>query len=228
MYPNLCECKIDYKLKPNSTTECEAFCENCTDGTCIEPHHCECLSGFQMNENYVCERICLPECIFGECVNGTCICDDGFSLFNQSTHNCQPYFENSCDDATCKDDNTFERESTTEDSIEIIEEFKCSPPCEIEECKGNNNNNEGCTNGTCISPGVCKCFDGFELHPSTPFLCVLENDTVIESAPVKAIITNYISLTLALLIVGLAGITLILLLNRRNCKVNYNVDEKGK
>lgn len=128
--------------------------------------------------------------------------------------------------------------------------MQCSPPCENGECKGNNYcdcqegyqlhyikenycepicgiDEEGCTNGTCISPGLCKCFDGFELRASSPFVCVLKV-AAMKNPHFKAIATNYINLILALSIVMITGITLILLLNRRHRKVNYNVDEKGK
>lgn len=224
VYPNQCECMVDYKFEFNSTNVCKALCENCTDGTCIEPNICKCLDGFTMNEDNFCEKVCDPGCVFGKCVNGECICEEGFQLFNQSTFDCQPNFEISCINGTCTDNTTSVWEDTTETNEENTEcegKNNCEPICGI--------NKEGCTNGTCIPPGRCECFDGFELHPSSPFVCVLENMTSIESAPVKAIITNYISLILALVIFGLMGITLILWLNRRNChKVNYNVDEKGK
>lgn len=207
------------------------LCENCTDGTCAEPNICRCLDGFRMSEENLCEKMCLPDCIFGECVKGACICEEGYRLFNQSTHNCQPTVDNSCIYGTCGDNDTPVWEGTDETTAE----FECSPPCRNGECKGNTScelvcgtNEEDCANGTCISSGECKCFDGFELHPSSPFVCVLENMTSIESAPVKAIITNHISLILALLIVGVTLITLIFLLNRRNHKVDYNVDKKGK
>lgn len=250
--PNQCECILNYKFEINSTYICEAQCENsCTHGTCVKPNHCECLDGFKMNEKNECEKICLPDCIFGECVNGTCVCETGFRLFNQSTYNCQPYCEKPCVNGTCNGNNTCLCDDGLELSDENVCEMICSPPCENGECMGNNYcdcqdgyqidyvkvnhcepicgiDEEGCVNGTCISPGLCKCFDGFELYPSNPFVCVLKGVAAMKSAPYKAIVSNYVYLILALLIVVFTGITLILLVNRRHRKVNYNVDEKGR
>lgn len=210
VYPNQCKCMNGYQFKFGSTNECEAICENCTDGTCVAPNLCKCFDGFEMNEN-VCEKICRPECVSGDCVNGTCVCDDGLQIV----------------DGICADVTT-----TTEFEDFFDENDQYSTPSKNGECNGINNckpicGNEGCANGTCISTGVCKCLEGF--HPSSSFVCVLDNITAIESAPVKAVMSNYISIILAMLIVALmAVILIILLLNRRNCKVNYNVDEKGK
>lgn len=251
VYPNQCECMDAYTFKFNSANVCEAFCENCTNGICVEPSRCVCLDGFKMTENNVCERMCQPECISGECVNGTCICEDGqhlvsgtctdnnFSEWNDigTTENVQ------CLTPPCENEDDLQLVTGTIDAVEwddvyeTTENVQCVPPCENRETLINATtcgiNNEGCTNGTCVS-GVCTCFDGYELNPSSPpFVCIVdEKITAIESAPlpVKAIVTNYNSLILALLIVGLTGITLIFLLyiRFRNCKVNYNVDEKGK
>lgn len=243
-YPNQCECNAGYKFE--SANVCEPHCENCTHGTCVEPNHCKCLDGFKMSENNVCEKICLPECIFGECVNGTCVCETGFHLVNESTYNCQPFSEKPCVNGTCIGNDTC-----LCDDDEINDEIQCSPPCENGKCKGKNFcdcqdgyqlhyvkenycepicgvDEEGCTNGTCTLPGICKCFDGFELFPSSPFVCVLKEVAAMKNAPFKAIVTNYINLILAVLIVIFTGITLILLVNRRHRKINYNVDEKGR
>lgn len=185
---------------------CAAFCENCTNGICVAPNDCECLGGFKLTENNVCEQICQPECIFGECVNGTCICEDGLQLIN----------------GTCVDDSNIPEWDDVIETTENVESPPYDPIC--------GTNNESCTNGTCVSPGECKCFDGYEINPSNPFECVLGIITASESSPdpVTANIANYVTFIVALLIVGLTGTTLIILLYRWNCKVNYNVDEKGK
>ncbi|KAG4080697.1 hypothetical protein HA402_013227 [Bradysia odoriphaga] len=227
VYPNQCECNDGYVFASTSANVCEAFCQNCTNGICVEPNICECSIGFSMTERNVCEKLCAPECISGKCVDGICICDNGLQLFNGI---CVVITTTESQDVFATTD-TFETEA--EMTSTTTEYIQCS--CESEECEGVNNcipvcgiNKEGCINGTCISPGVCKCFDGFELYPSSPYECVLEKIAAIESAPVKAYITNYISLILVLLIVALTGTTLILWLSRRNRKVNYNVDEKEK
>lgn len=206
---------------------CEAFCENCTNGICVAPNDCECLGGFKLTENNVCEQICQPECIFGECVNGTCICEDGLQLVNGTcvVDNNIPEWEDVIETTEHVEDVTDTTENV-DDVIETTEYVECSPPCDPI-C---GTNNESCTNGTCISPGECKCFDGYEVNPSNPFECVLGIITASESTPdpLTANIANYVSFIVALLIVGLTGTTLIILLYRWNCKVNYNVDEKGK
>lgn len=195
-----------------------------------------------MTESNRCEKSCVPECIFGKCVNGQCICDSGFQLYDgiciqtTSTTSTTTSTTSTTTSATTKavvvDVTTeyFEIDDVTTENV------PCNT-CESEDCDddGKNEclpfcgrNKEICVNGTCISPGVCECFDGFGLLPNSLFVCVLEEIATVQSAPVRAHLTNYVSLIVVLLIVSLMTITLILLLYRRNCKVNYNVDEKGK
>ncbi len=184
-----------------------------------------------MTESNVCERICLPGCIFGECINGMCICENGFELENGiCIDKTTPEWEDDSIKTTTTDDSEFEDPYI----ITSTDNFESECSCENEDCSGDNNcqpdcgiTTEGCINGSCIALGECKCFDGFQLYTSSPYVCVLEQQiAAIESAPIKAYLTNYVSVIVGLLIVGVMGITLILLLNRR--KVNYNVDEKGE
>lgn len=105
-----------------------------------------------------------------------------------------------------------------------------SPPCENGECMGNNccDCQDGCINGTYIAPGLCICSDGFELCPTNPFVCVLKGVAAMKNAPLKANVITYVHLILALFIVLFSAIILIWLVNRRQRKVNYNVDKKGR
>lgn len=225
LLPNQCACINGYVFASHSSNQCEAFCENCINGICTEPNHCECLNGFRMNGNSVCERMCLTDCIFGDCVNGECVCEEEFQLEN----------------GTCVDKSTLEWDSvgvTNEISGKSNDDFVVTTGntvchCDNEGCEDDclpvcGFNQEACINGTCISPGICKCFDGFELSPSNSLVCVLERIADIESAPVKAYITSYVGLIVgAIILVAFMGMTLTLLLYRRNIKVNYNVDKKG-
>ncbi|KAJ6647478.1 Epidermal growth factor-like protein [Pseudolycoriella hygida] len=302
--PNQCECWAGYTSKLNSINQCEAFCDNCTNGICIEPNNCKCLDGFLMTDNNYCEKLCVPECISGKCVNGYCGCEHGFQLFNQSI--CLPLEETSTEaihspsapdndecnkndncDNVCGDDNECTNGTTcvlqgTQSVCVALEEtttetIQSTPPFDNVECNGNCdnicgdvkdnctngtcvlqgkqsicvqseestteaiqspapfNNNECngncdnvcgdgtvCINGTCILTGMCECFEGFQLDPFNPSLCVRQQTTS------AAIIVNYISFITAFFIIVLMGTIFIFLLNRRSCKVNYNVDEKER
>ncbi|XP_055596067.1 protein draper-like [Uranotaenia lowii] len=190
--PNVCECNTGYKSKTNFS--CEPFCDptyvNCTHGVCVKPNVCECHDSYNLtrvDDHEECQPVCdfLPN-------NTICIapgehrCQDGHELGHPHGH-CVPTCEQDCGNGTCSAPNFCEcdfgfnydisnktctsvcekmcrPESGTCENLlckclegyqNLENSFQCSPVC------------DRCLNGHCIAPGVCQCFEGFQLSNVT-------------------------------------------------------------
>lgn len=154
--PNNCSCHPNYRSKkvyvylPASKIEvntCQLYCfPPCANNThCIEDNICACNDLYHLGRNG-CEKICDPECIFGECENGTCVCEPGFKLAVNSTHNCEPYCNVTCKNGHCVDGKVCK----CDDGYTLHNDTECIPVCD-----------KTCVNGTCFEPNICECFEGY-------------------------------------------------------------------
>lgn len=174
--PNECACNVGYQLKNGSLNECQPICEpNCKNGKCIS-NECVCNKGYHFKSLNECEPKCEPQCENGDCTSPNyCKCRDGYRLGNGSFHECTPICSSECDQYghciqpnLCECNNGYEK-SNNSNNASII----CCPIC---------NSPEDCTNGMCITSGICNCFAWFRLNHTDNYKSTVElEDTLIEA-----------------------------------------------
>lgn len=196
--PNICECLEGFRKF--SDFQCEPVCSNCENGECLSPGVCDCNIGFEKNSQDVCQPICDPSCLNGFCVApNVCKCNNGFEKYLKS-YECleKQVIEDhqsclkSCKNGTCVDGECichpdFEmysgkcsKKCTKEctngkcledlcvcpDNYKLSDDFTaCLPICSFED-------GHDCIFGDCISPQVCKCFDGYRFLDDRNCTCV--------------------------------------------------------
>lgn len=117
-----CHCLDDeqrvsgYQLENDAQTICTRA--NCEHGFCASPFDCQCVEGFEKNENSTCvanNETCIdastlcngtaPEqcdCINGVCAaNGTCFCLNGYQMSGKWANRCEPQCSQECVSCTC-------------------------------------------------------------------------------------------------------------------------------
>lgn len=107
-------------------------------------------------------------------------------------------------------------------------EYYCEPICNIPNndvlytgfYNDYSNTNNGCINGTCIAPNICKCYDGFKLSELNYHTCVetnINNKFLRELEPSSVIQIRNISIGIGICIFVIAIVIFIVLY--RKCKV---------
>lgn len=171
------------RLRDNISSICME--NNCKNGICVTPYDCECLEGFEKDENFICvaaNEICIDDpancngttdtpmcsCINGVCSsNNTCICVNGFKMSDDRSDVCEPHCYKECQNGFCINPDSCECNVGYQRGYNESEWHICQPICDTELDDSN-----GCVNGTCIKPGVCECFEGFELDSQFNFTCI--------------------------------------------------------
>lgn len=127
---------------------CQVYCyPPCgANSRCTENNNCVCNEGYHLLKSD-CEKICDPECLFGQCENGICVCEPGFKLAANSTYNCEPYCNVTCKNGQCVDGNSCKCD---EGYVLNNNDTECEPVCD-----------KVCINGTCLAPNICECHEGF-------------------------------------------------------------------
>lgn len=79
--PEECQCFEGYNVSETNKFMCNPICEpNCINGFCEEPNSCVCQEGYRLDDDgYSCLKNCSNECVYGNCSNGFCVCEDGWS-----------------------------------------------------------------------------------------------------------------------------------------------------
>lgn len=168
------------QIRENFTAICSD--SNCKNGVCLTPFSCECLDGFEKNENSTCVMVnetCVDEpelchgnstdeicnCINGLCLNNHCVCVQGYKESDVHDELCVPDCVGGCANGFC---NT--PESCICDAGYQLDNSNGSQSCQPI-CNSDIENESGCINSICIEPNVCKCYEGFELSQNNTFLC---------------------------------------------------------
>ncbi|XP_075154181.1 uncharacterized protein LOC142227544 [Haematobia irritans] len=143
-------------------TNCNPICEpNCDNGECQAPNNCVCNKGYQMNPSKICEPVCTISCGFGKCIRPeTCECDNGYK-YSRDRKTCEPECLNTCPgNSKCVGPNQCVcnrgYQALNDDADKNL---TCEPICTF-----------GCTNGTCVRPELCECFNGFFMN-TTSHIC---------------------------------------------------------
>lgn len=112
-----CHCLNDYqrvsgyRLHIDDPSICTKA--NCLNGFCATPNDCECIEGFEKDDNLECipvNETCIDEpmlcnstapemcdCINGVCAtNGTCVCLNGYKMTEKWTNRCEPLCSEEC------------------------------------------------------------------------------------------------------------------------------------
>lgn len=156
----------------------------CQNGFCATPYDCECLDGFEKDEQSNCvavEETCIDDpancngtdtatcnCINGVCIsNNTCVCVNGFKMIDGHTNLCEPHCSLECRNGFCINPDSCECDSGYQRGYNESEWNICHPICDPDI-----DDYYGCINGTCIKPGVCECYEGFELDLQANFTCI--------------------------------------------------------
>lgn len=99
------------RLRENETKICTEA--NCLNGFCSSPDNCECLDGYEKDENLLCAAVnetCIDDsgncnvtfdrpcyCINGICTaNGSCVCVNGFKMSENHNNQCEPECTKEC------------------------------------------------------------------------------------------------------------------------------------
>lgn len=204
------------------------------------------------SDRRACQRLCNPKCVFGECIDGRCECELGFRIVNGSEHICEPHCDKPCLNGKCSGSNVC----VCDDDFLLNDDLECTPICLCVGGSCNERNkcqcdagfrlqqlddggdicepicgaiDENCTNGTCLLPGECLCFDGFEKSRSSDFICVeLGSETARQEVVlVYRGYTRYLYVVY-IVVTGITAVVLVLLILRRHRKVDYSVKKAGK
>lgn len=100
--------------------------------------------------------LCPAGCKNGNCVNGSCVCFEGYILGMGSTSNCVPVCINGCRNGKCTSPDICE----CDPGYRLVENV-CKPRCSQE-----------CIGGFCAAPEQCGCERGYAISQVNPFLCV--------------------------------------------------------
>jgi len=149
-------CCVGYRPDPY-TGQCVPDCghnspDNCRNGFCRAPGHCECFNEFVRNDQGACIHTCPIACQHGRCyLNGTCVCQAGYTLDEETRLFCRAHCPKACGTheecvapGRCECSTGYRRTS----------ELGCQPICAPD-----------CGYGKCVAPNQCECFPGFIKRP---------------------------------------------------------------
>lgn len=221
----------------NCTAQCN---EPCVKGNCIRPDECECWPDHQQLAANICQKICEPDCTFGTCVDGTCVCDYGYEAMPNNSYICQVICDANNEECNYDDGEPLSSVCTPNCTNGFCTAFNtcecwdgymdhnmknnCEPMCE--------GNGQGCVNGTCVAPEHCQCFDGFvksgldDDFTCVPIVVAVVKETIDISAASQKANMEYQYLILVLLTTAMA-FAFVIFFRKRNRKVDYNVEKRG-
>lgn len=162
----------------SDTHTCVPLCDrNCTNGICSNPNVCNCNDGYKMsNVSGICVPLCNDECINANCTQpNVCSCHAEHRFVTDSLSVCEPILNKlnctngrwvppnncECDEGYNINNGTNWMETPCLSDCANGYKFdetrrQCQPYCD-----------KACgKNGKCISPGQCKCLDGFREVPA--------------------------------------------------------------
>ena len=119
----------------------------------------------------MCKEKCNLDCIYGKCVENTCICEEGYLLSKDNPTLCLPVCKKNCENSFCKAPEKCE----CLHGYQFFDQYSCIKPetfssIEIPTCDSE------CQNGECIAPNKCHCYDGYT-QGTNQFECILSSDT---------------------------------------------------
>ncbi|XP_055592870.1 fibrillin-2-like isoform X2 [Uranotaenia lowii] len=172
-----CQCKQGYVNPDGEAHRCIPMCDpQCKNATCVLPNRCECDLGYKFYNGslHTCLHVedinrihmelmqaqCEEKCIYGNCLDGKCLCNEGFRLSKKDEFICQPHCDNPCSHGVCSGNN---RCQCFEGYRSVANGSGCEPICEPE-----------CLNGLCVSPNECKCLPGHSSEPHSKHKCESE------------------------------------------------------
>ncbi|XP_013104566.2 epidermal growth factor-like protein [Stomoxys calcitrans] len=126
---------------------------NCRNGFCRSSQHCECFEGFVANSKGNCVHTCPLGCENGHCLlDGTCICNPGYSLESETRKFCIPQ----CSHIPCglNQECVAPGECQCQVGYQWLDFLGCQPICQ-----------PGCGFGRCGAPQECECFAGYIKRP---------------------------------------------------------------
>ncbi|XP_030377145.1 tenascin-like [Scaptodrosophila lebanonensis] len=146
-----CSCHSGYELDQETRLFCRPHCPlGCgTHQECVAPGKCDCLSGYQRTE-FGCQPVCTPDCGYGKCVGpNQCDCFPGY-MKRKHRNVCETECYLNCENGFCE---SRMKCHCHEGYSYDVNTDSCLPQCS-DNCNGN---------GVCIAPGVCRCYEGYEL-----------------------------------------------------------------
>ncbi|XP_055632768.1 fibrillin-1-like [Toxorhynchites rutilus septentrionalis] len=191
----VCLCNKNYRPSLVNSSVCEPICEDeyeyengCLNGKCVEPNVCQCDDGYDFvdgshtrcqsieeirieKQRKLMEKLCSQECSNGKCVQGYCLCTEGYGNPEGQIHRCIALCDPPCRNGTCILPNRCECDQGYQfynDSLSVclhgddIRRIKAR--LEQEYCE------ENCQNGNCVE-GKCSCSVGFRPSTNDEFYC---------------------------------------------------------
>lgn len=145
------------------------------NGECHVPKGCPCKSNEQYNDE---KQICEPICNGMPC-----------NYYHMDAKECTVDCENSdCDGNHCLCWSGYHKGETPN---------KCEPTC-----RDPFDEDSGCMNGKCILPGICKCYEGFNLSINDSFTCVEFEKMASGSEEIRFYSSSF-NLYLILIVIGI-------------------------
>ncbi|KXJ77512.1 hypothetical protein RP20_CCG007371 [Aedes albopictus] len=163
--PNTCECNPGYTKYDDICFEPLVLCQmKCMYGHCDKDLRCHCDRGYIMNKNGECEKTCPDGCINGECLGGSCLCNNDYRLSLGNASYCEPIceddyeYESGCVNGRCVHPNVCQ----CDDGYDFIDgsRTKCQSIEEMRAEKERQLCAKRCNNGVC-EQGFCQCSMGY-------------------------------------------------------------------
>ncbi|XP_038107568.1 fibrillin-1 isoform X1 [Culex quinquefasciatus] len=112
--PNTCECNPGFVKDEDVCVDPIDLCRaKCLNGFCDGSAKCNCNHGYIMNMIGLCEKTCPDGCVNGECIGGSCLCNENYRLSLANSSVCEPIcgggddydYDGGCQNGRCVEPN---------------------------------------------------------------------------------------------------------------------------